>query len=211
MYQLYYTPGASSMAIHAVINEIGAPVELHKIDLMAGEGQKPEFLKINPRGQVPVLVDGDQVIREGAAIIQYLVEKHSSPLLPKSGKERTAAIEWLMFANASMHPAYGRVFFLMKNASDKAEQEKLIKTSIAGINKMWAEVDAELGKKTYIAGNNVTAGDILLTVIAGWGAHFPQAVAPFGANVKRLLKDISARPAFQKALQAEQVEYKAAA
>ena len=53
--------------------------------------------------------------------------------------------------------------------------------------------------------------DILLTVIAGWGAHFPQPLAPFGANVKRLLKEVSARPAFQKALKAEEVEYKAAA
>jgi len=210
MYELYYAPGACSMAIHAIINEIGAPLKLHKIDIMAGEGQKPEFLKLNPRGQVPVLVDEGQVIREGAAMAIYLIDKHSSPLLPKSGKERAEALEWLMFANATLHPAYARVFFLMKNSTDKAEMDKLFKVSLAMLNKLWAEVDAKLAQSPYIAGKDITAGDFLLTVIAGWGAYFP-AAPTIGSNVKRLLKEVSSRPAFKKALEAEQVEYKAAA
>src|ERR1700722_18808355 len=116
MYKLYYSPGACSMAIHVMLNECNQPVTLEKIEISKGQGQTPEFLKINPRGQVPVLVDGDKVLREGAAILMYLADKHQSPLLPKSGKEHTDAVEWLMFCNASLHPAYGRTFFLMKNA-----------------------------------------------------------------------------------------------
>ena len=210
MYQLYYSPGSCSMAIHAMLNEIGAPVELHKLDIMAGDGQKPEFLKLNPRGQVPVLVDDGVVVREGAAIALHLLEKHNSPLLPKSGKERAAALEWLMFANATLHPAYARVFFLMKNAPDKLSENPLFKTALAMINKNWAEVDARLASNAYICGETITAADILITVIAGWGAYFPEAPT-LGANVKRLLKAVSDRPAFQKALKEESVEYKAAA
>ena len=210
MYQLYYSPGSCSMAIHAMLNEIGAPVELHKLDIMAGDGQKPEFLKLNPRGQVPVLVDDGVVVREGAAIALHLLEKHNSPLMPKSGKERAAALEWLMFANATLHPAYARVFFLMKNAPDKLSENSLFKTALAMINKNWAEVDARLASNAYICGETITAADILITVIAGWGAYFPEAPT-LGANVKRLLKAVSDRPAFQKALKEEAVEYKAAA
>ena len=105
MYQLYYSPGACSMAVHVILNELNQPVELHKISLQEGDNRKPEFLRINPRGQVPVLVDDGFVIREGAAQIIYLLEKHKSPLLPASGKERAAALEWLCYANASLHVA----------------------------------------------------------------------------------------------------------
>jgi len=210
MYQLYYSPGACSMAPHVILNEVNQPVELKKIELMKGEGQKPEFLKINSRGQVPVLVDDGQIIREGAAIIIHICEKANSPLLPKSGKERAEALEWLCFGNASLHPAYGRAFWINKNAEGDAK-EKLMKAAFEQINKLWAELDARLAKNKYLCGDKVTAADILVTVIANWGSHFPEGSVTHGSNVKRLIKEISQRPAYQKALKDEQVEYKAAA
>jgi glutathione S-transferase len=209
MYQLYYSPGACSMAAHVILNEIGAPMEAIKVDLHAGEGQKPEFLKINPRGQVPVLVDNGKVIRECAAIMIYLMETNNSPLLPKTGEARTRALEWLMFANATLHPAYSRGFGLMRVDIDKAAKDTLTKITVEQINKLWKEVDETLEKSKYIAGDSITAADILLTVIANWSGNFTGIT--FGANVKRLLKEISARPSYQKALKDEQVEYKAAA
>jgi glutathione S-transferase len=211
MYKLYYSPGACSMAPHVVLNELGVPFETQKIDLQAGDGQKPEFLKINPRGQVPVLVDDGEVIREGAAILIYLMEKHNSPMLPKSGKDRVRALEWLCFANASMHPAYAKAFFVWKNITDKAAQEQAFKAVFQQINKLWADVDAQLSKSPYVCGKSISAADILLTVIANWGTYFPPGSIIFGNNVKRLIKEISNRPAYKKALAAEQVEYKAAA
>ena len=211
MYQLYYAPGACSMAPHVLLNELGVQFEAKKIDMMAGESQKPEFLKINPRGQVPVLVDDGQVIREGAAIMIYLMDKHNSSMLPKSGKERATALEWLCFGNATLHPAYGRLFFFKKNVTDKVVQEQLFKIGFEQINKLWAEVDAQLAKTPYICGKNITAADILITVIANWGSWFPENSIKFGSNVTRLIKEISSRPAYKKALATEQVEYKAAA
>jgi glutathione S-transferase len=61
MYKLYYSPGACSMAVHVALNECNQPVTLEKVDLMAGAQRNPDFLKINPRGQIPVLVDGRNV------------------------------------------------------------------------------------------------------------------------------------------------------
>jgi glutathione S-transferase len=207
MYKLYYSPGACSMGIHVALNECNQPVTLEKIDLMSGQGRTPEYLKINPRGQIPVLVDGDQVIREGAAILLHVLEKHNSPLLPKSGKERDTALEWLMFANATLHPAYARVFFLKRNGTTEGA---LVDAAIANINSLWTEVDQKLASQPYICGSQATIADILLTVIANWSGNLPKPVT-LGANTKRLLKEISSRPAYQKALAAEQVEYKAAA
>jgi glutathione S-transferase len=210
MYKLYYSAGSCSMGPHIALNECNQPVTLEKIDLMSGQGQTPEYLKINPRGQVPVLVDGDQVIREGAAIMMHILEKHQSPLLPKSGKERDAALEWLMFCNATLHPAYARVFFLKRNAPEGEAKEKLFDVSVAMINKLWTEVEQRLSQQPYLAGKDVTMADILLTVIANWSGMMPRPVQ-FGPNTKKLFQQMIERPAYKKALEAEQVEYKAAA
>ncbi len=207
MYKLYYSPGACSMAVHVALNECNQQVALEKVSLQ--EPRTPEFLKVNPRGQVPVLVDGDLVIREGAAMLIYILEKHQSPLLPKSGRERAVALEWLMFCNATLHPAYARCFFLMKNAKDEAK-EQLLGTALAMLNKLWAEVEQRLGQSKYLAGDSITMADILLTVIANWGGNLP-AKPQIGANTKRMLQDVIARAAYKKALEEEKVEYKAAA
>jgi len=197
------------MAVHVILNEVSQPVQLESIVLSEGQNRTPEFLKINPRGQIPVLVDGDQVIREGAAQIIYLCEKHNSALLPTKGAERATALEWLMFCNATLHPAYARAFFLMKNASDEAAKEQLLSVAFANINKLWAEVEARLENNQYLAGNEITAADILLTVIANWSTRF--STITLGERTKKLLQTVSSRPAYKKALELEHVEYKAAA
>lgn len=211
MYTLYYLPGACSMAVHVVLNELNQPVKLENISVPDGQPRSAAFLKINPRGNIPVLVDDGAVIREGGAIIAYLLDKHNSPMLPKAGKERANALEWLMFANASMHPAYGKVFFALKNITDPAAKDQAIKAAVGQIEKLWDDVDAQLAKTPYVCGSELSAADILLTVIANWGSYFPNYPIRIGANAKRLFKQIIARPSYQKAIELEKVEYKAAA
>jgi len=211
MYKLYYSPGACSMAVHVALNECNQPVTLEKVNLM--ETRTPEFLKLNPRGQVPVLVDDDQVLREGAAILIHILDKHKSPLLPASGKERDTALEWLMFGNASLHPAYGRCFFLNRAVQDAAVKDQLLGVGFGMINKLWADVEERLGQTAYLAGDTITVGDLLIAVFANWGGYFsnyPDAIK-IGPRTKKLLQAVVSRPAYQKALETEQVEYKVAA
>jgi glutathione S-transferase len=208
MYKLYYSPGACSMAIHVAVLECQQQVTLEKVDLQAP--RSPEFLKVNPRGQVPVLVDGDQVLREGAAILIYLMEKHQCALLPASGKARADAIEWLMFCNSTLHPAYGRCFFLRKAAEEGPVKNKLLEIAVGKVNELWQGIEAQLSKQSYLCGNEATIADILLTVIANWSGNIG-GQANIGPNTKKLFAKIIARPAYAKALQTEQVEYKMAA
>lgn len=211
MYTLYYSPGTCSMAVHVLLNEINAEFDLKPIILTKGEQKSPEYLKINPRGAVPALKDGDEVIVEGAAILLHLAEKHKSPLLPASGNARRKAIEWLMFANATMHPAYGKAFFLNKNCSDDAAKQALLKVVFAQIDTLWADVEKTLESQPYVCGNECTLADILLTVIANWSMNLAGNPIVLGDNCKRLFKSVISRPSYQKALATEQVEYKAAA
>ena len=210
MYKLFCSPGSCSMAVHIALLECGQKVELERVDLSVPAQQRsPEFQKVNPRGQVPVLVDGDQVLREGAAIMIHVLEKHKSPLLPSSGKERDAAIEALMFCNATLHPAYGRAFFL-RRAPDSAEKEKMLDAVAEGINKLWADIEQTLSRQPYLAGSQPTMADILMTVIANWSGNVPRPIN-IGPNTKKLFKAIIERPAYKEALTTEKVEYKMAA
>lgn len=211
MYTLYGMTGSCSMAVHIILNELAQDVKVIDVRVPAGQPKPAEFLKVNPRGNVPVIVEGDMVMREGGAIISYLLDTHNSPMLPKSGPARAKALEWLAFANATMHPAYSRVFFLMSVMKDEAAKEQTLATCYKAIDKLWADVDAQLAKSTYICGEEISGADILLSVIANWGQDGFAKNLTFGPNVKRLVQAVSARPAFQKALLAESVTYKAAA
>jgi glutathione S-transferase len=199
------------MAVHVVLNAVGAEFKLQNVSLMNGEHKKPEFLKINPRGQVPVLVEGDKVLREGAAIITYLCDKYKSPLLPADGWARAEALQWLMYGNATLHVAYSKAAFINRNMKDGAEKTALLTLALDQIQDMWNEIEMHLetSGKMYLAGDNITAGDILVTVIANW-SFLPRAFT-FGPKSKALFKAVITHPAYAKAIATEQVEYKAAA
>jgi glutathione S-transferase len=209
MYKLYYSPGACSRAVHVVLNEIGENPELIKINTAAGEQKKPEFLKINPFGVVPVLVDDGTVILEGAAQIVHLCDKHKSPLLSREGLARTKALQWLSFANATLHPAYGRMFMLRKLDLDDAARDSLVKQYTAIIQGLWDKIETHLAANgPFLAGKDVTPGDILVTVISSW-SPFDQKFN-FGPKTKALIESVSSRPAFKKAKDLETAEAKAA-
>lgn len=208
MYQLFYSPGACSMAVHVLLNELQQPVTLHKVDL--SQPRPTELLQHNARGQVPTLVDGDLSIVEGAAIMLHLAEKHPTPLLPAMpGRERSSALQWLMFCNASLHPAYSRFFGAQRMPLDTAAKEQLIKICVDQINALWQIVEQRLEHSAYLAGSTPTLADILCAVIANWA--MAETRIQRGPKTKAMLLQVTSRPAYQQALQAEQVEYKAAA
>ncbi len=207
-YELYCLSGACSMAVHVLLNELGQDAKIHMLERGEKGHKSPEYLKMNPRGNVPFLVEDGKGLGEGGAIITYLCDKHKSPLLPQSGWERAKALQWLMFANATLHPAYSRTFWISANLPED-QRDGALKAARAQIQQLWDYVEQQLeqGGGPYLTGKDMTAGDILLSVIANWNA----AAYKFGPRTRALLQSVSSRPAYQKALAAENVEYKAAA
>ena len=76
MIRLYWYPGNASLVPHMLLEEIGAPFTLERVDRANNAHKSPEYLKLNPNGQIPVLVDGDLVLYETAAICMHLADTH---------------------------------------------------------------------------------------------------------------------------------------
>lgn len=197
MYKFYYMPGACSLAIHALLNELRQEVEI------VDRSNAQDFERLESRGMVPVLVDNGQVIREGAAIILYLLEKHKNQMLPEGGLEKTRFIEWLMFANATLHPAYGRLFFIGRNLPDGPVKEQALTAASGIISSLWESVEKQLQQSTFVCGSRLTVVDMMLAVYASWGEYFPVDIV-IGERTREIIAAVRAHSAFVKAVSDEQ-------
>jgi len=197
MYTLYYFPDACSLATQVVLNELDQPVEI--IDVQKVD----DFKAINPVGTVPVLMDNGNTFREGAAVILYLLNKHQNTMLPATGARREQAIQDIMFANATMHPTYSRLFFIAQNITDEKTKESSFNATAQSINTLWKVVEKQLAKQDFLGGDQPSAADIMLTVYSRWGASFPVDIA-LGKNTQKMVNVVQSMPSFQLALAAEQ-------
>jgi len=203
MYKLYFMAGSCSLGVHVFLNELGQDFEL----VPHGDA---EFKKQVPFGSVPVLQDGDLVLHEGASIMQYLAEKHASDFLPTSGDAKWKAFDWMMIANATVHTAYSKLFAIANTMEDGPEKVKLMEALADKISATWKVVNDQLGNTRFVCGDQPTIADVWLSVYANWGGYFPFKIT-LGENVERMIREIIARPAYQKALATEGVDYKAVA
>ncbi|MDC0663399.1 glutathione S-transferase family protein [Marinobacter sp. SS21] len=199
MYTLYYLPGACSRAIHALLHDLGCPVEI------CDRTQSTGFTDLNATGQVPVLKDKDLVLREGAAIILYLLDKHGALPGVDDATGRAAFLQQLMFANATLHPAYGRLFFIAQAIVEPQAQQQAFTRAAAMIEQLWTIVDARLASSTFTCGPDLSVVDMMLAVYAEWGGLFPVDIR-LGSHVERMLAQVRQHPAFQKAVADEEAQ-----
>ncbi len=189
MYKLYYAPGTCALATHVVLNELKQPVTA--IDRASVEN----FLEINPTNAVPTLHAGEKLLTEGVAILLHLLEKHENALLPTEGAERYDVLEAMLFANATVHPAYGRLFYAGGAISDEAARKTFLESAATSINSLWEIVNNRIGDGDYLVGNQLSPADILLTVYSDWGQYFPVTITP-GANTERMIKNVKSRQSY---------------
>lgn len=196
---LYFSPGACSLAPHIVAHEAGITVTPVKVDLRAKKvADGSDYNAINAKGYVPALkTDDGTVLTEVGAILQYLGDmKPASGLMPKAGTpERYKQLEWLSFISSEVHKNIGSFF----NPAQTAEWRKGVE---AILERRLGWLEKELGDKPYLSGETFTAADAYLFVVLNWTKmtgydldRFPGLVA-FRARV-------AARPQVLAALKAE--------
>lgn len=124
MLTLYISPGASSMAPHIALHEVGAPFEARPVSFSRGEHKSPEFRAINPEGKVPALLIDGRLLTEVAGILYYLARRYPEAGLLPAGDVETEArvVSWLSFLASSVHPARGKGVDAALAVFDIAEQ-----------------------------------------------------------------------------------------
>ena len=106
MLTLFFAPGASSMAVHIALHEIGAAFEARPLSFRRRENRSPAYLALNPAGQVPTLLIDGRPLTEVAAILLYLARRFpEAGLLPEDAEAEAQALSWMSFAASTLHPA----------------------------------------------------------------------------------------------------------
>jgi len=197
--KLYYSPGACSLSPHIALLEAGLPYELVKVDLRAKKLENgDDYLKVNPKGQVPALaLDSGEIVTEGPVIIQMIADKVAAKNLApaRDSAERYKLLEWLNFITSELHKGIGGLF----NPAMPEEAKALMREK--GLARLkW--VDAQLEGKAYTMGDAFSVADAYLFVIANWTPTLGIDIAPL-KNLSAFMERMRARPAVQAALKAE--------
>ena len=150
--KLYSKPGACSTADHIALQWTGQPFEVELLDRETLKG--PDFLKINPAGSVPALVDGDFVLTQNAAIMGYIADNHPQAGLAGDGspRQRAEAARWLSFVNSDVHPAFSPLFAPGKFLADEGQKDALATAARKRLRALFEQADAQLADKPWLAG-----------------------------------------------------------
>jgi glutathione S-transferase len=197
--KLYYAPGACSLSPHIALLEAGLPYDLVKVDLRAKKLENgDDFLKVNPKGQVPVLaLDSGELVTEGPVIVQMIADRAGNNLAPaRDSDERYKLLEWLNFITTELHKNLGPLFspVLTDDAKpffkDRAMGKfKYLETALTG--------------RDYLMGKQFTVADGYLFTMLMWSTErlkFDLSELP---NLLAYKARVAARPKVQEALAKE--------
>lgn len=197
--KLYFSPGASSLAPHIALAEAGLAYELERVDLKAKKyGKDRDFLKVNPKGQIPTLQFEDgSVLTEGPAILQWVAdqvpEKHLAP--PAGTMERYHLLEWLNFIATELHKQFSPLFNAATGDDQKQRQREQI-------GRRYEYLQGVLGSQPFVMGETFTIADAYLFTVLGWGRWVEIDVAKW-PKLADYAARVAARPKVQAALAAE--------
>jgi GST-like protein len=198
MIKFYYNGAPNPMKVALMLEETGLPYEPVPVDTRKGEQHKPEYLAINPNGKVPAIVDGDATVFDSNAILLYLAEKSGKFLPGKGDKARGELLSWLMFVASGIGPFSGQAVHFRNYAPEK--NDYAINRYMYEAQRHYGILEARLATHKYVLGDTYTIVDM---AVWGWARLIPNALGE-GAwakfpNLKRLIDEISARPAAARA------------
>src|SRR5271156_392109 len=198
MLKFYYSGAPNPTKVALFLEEAGLPYEAIPVDTRKGDQHKADYLAINPNAKVPAIVDGDAVVFDSNAILLYLAEKTGKFLPPKGDKARGELLSWLMFVASGVGPYAGQAVHFRNYAPEKLEYA--INRYAFEAQRHFGILDARLAKQKYMVGETYTIVDMDAW---GWARGMPNVLGEAAwakfPNLKRLVDEISARPAAQPA------------
>lgn len=199
--RLYYFPASpNSRRAHAVAIHLDLPLDLKLVDLQKGEQRTPEFMQLNPTGRIPVLQDGEFVLWESTAIMQYLASQVPNSLWPESVQTRADIMRWQSWQLAHWQRAcqplqFERVVKPILQLGDPDPQ--IVEQATKGFHQEATVLNQHLEERTYLINETLTLADFSVAsdlTYAGPG-QFPLELYP---HIQAWYARIEQLPAWQK-------------
>ena len=202
MITLYHAPGSCSLAVKAALALSGLEHQVKIVNAQAGEQFSDEFVKINPLSKVPALIVDNDIITEGAAILQYISEiAPNAKLLPAVGTmERAQALKWMMFVYSNVHPHFARAFVPARYGNDEADVKGKAESAI---HDLFAIINDQLADNDYLAGSQLSIADLYLAVAIHWQMILKESLTAKYPNVVRYLQRLLAQAVIGEVYKAE--------
>ncbi len=198
MLNFYFHATPNSMKVAVLLQELEVPFKVTTVDIFKGEQHKPDFLKINPNGKVPALVDGQTAVFDSHAILQYLAEKHGK-FIPKNLGKKAEMLSWLQFVATGLSPFSGQAIHFLHYAPVDLPYAK--NRYVKELERHYKVLNDHLAKSKYLVGDEYTIADMALW---GWASSAGYVFGEKGlsdyAHVTRFMKDMTDRPAVQRAI-----------
>ena len=192
----FHAPHSRSSGTAALLAELGAPHEVHLLNLKAGDQRKPAFLAVNPMGKVPAILHGDALVTEQVAVTIYLADLFpQAGLTPAIGDPRRGPyLRWLAFYGSAFEPA-------IVDRAMKRDPASLATSPYGTFESMFQTLTGQLQAHPFLVGDQPTAADILWGSGLRWVTMF--GLVPERPEVMAYVERITSRPAFKAATEAD--------
>jgi len=200
MIKIYGTAQSRALRPLWVLEELGVPYELVKINFAAGESKKPEFLKINPNGHVPAMVDGELTLFESMAIDLYLAERYGQgKLAPADERERALTLQWSFWAMTECE-AHTLACLLNRAAfPPESRDEEKARTAEAAVQAPLAVLEQQLAGRDYLLGSRFSIADLNVAAVLMWCKPGKIDLSKF-PTITAWLSRCTSRPALKAAM-----------
>lgn len=208
--QLYSLATPNGQKVSICLEEMGLSYDPHLINIMKGDQQDPDFLRINPNGKIPALLDpngpeGEPVLlMESIVILQYLADK-SGQFYPRTYRAQLEAQQWLVFQAAHIGPMFGQFGHFHVYAKDKTTDDYGDKRYTAETRRLLGVLNTRLQDREYLLGKDYSIVDMAHMPWVDCLASFYKAYEHLGmaefAHVERWRAKVLARPAVQRGMQ----------
>lgn len=173
MFRFYYAPGSCSLASHLALEIAGAEYEAIRVDLRKMEQQEAEYLSMNPKGRVPVLVTDAGVITENPAILLYVAQKYpQAGLAPLDDADALAQVNsFNAYLSSTVHVAHAHGVRPYRWADDEAAMAEMKRKMPEVMTDCFTMIEKEMFKGPWVMGEQMTVSDLYLFTIARWLEH----------------------------------------
>lgn len=208
MIKLYYAPGACSFVPHVALEAVkaatGEPFEAQSIKLHKGEHKTPEFLALNPNGQVPVLVVDGEPLVQIVAICDWIDRRFpQAGLLPTEPWARTQAISKLAWMNNTVHPTFTHIFMPQKFAGGESARDDVRSTALEQYRGHLARIDGwAQSAAPLLLGERLSVLDAYALTLLRWGGFGGIDAGEFPA-LRSLVERVAQQPAVAAAMARE--------